>query len=491
MYVLERKKPEKVFRFFEEICRIPHGSGNTKALSDYCVTFAKERGLACWQDRHNNIVIYKKGSAGSQQAAPVIIQGHLDMVCEREADREIDFTKEGLQLFVEGDFVRARGTTLGGDDGIAVAMALAILDDDTLVHPPLEVVFTVDEEIGMLGAAAMDAGVLRGRTLLNLDSEEEGHFLVGCAGGMTATCHLPLERGQWRGVPAAVRVRGLAGGHSGVEIDKEGANANVLLGRVLYALKKRTHFTLLHVEGGLKDNAIPRSAGAVLMLAPGDEAAFLEEVKRQEAQLIAEYRKTDAPILEGTLSLSASEEALIENRLPFSEGSTAAVITALRCLPSGVQRRSPDIEGLVQTSLNPGILETTDEAVRLTYSVRSSVASEKEALFEKLECLTEALGGTVTRAGDYPAWEYKEEAPLRELMGEVYREMYKKEPVMEVIHAGVECGLFSEKLPGLDCVSYGPDIFDIHTPKERLSVSSTERVYAYTLEVLRRLAKWE
>lgn len=488
MKVLDNLVPEKVFYYFEELCNIPHGSRNTKAISDYCVNFAKERGLAYHQDASNNIIIFKNGSKGYESSSPVIIQGHLDMVCEKEKDCTIDFEKEGLSLAIDGDYIYAEGTTLGGDDGIAVAMALAILDDDTLEHPPIEAVFTVDEEIGMLGAVAMDCSSLKSRLMLNLDSENEGHFLVGCAGGMMMECAFPAERRRWGGEMVSVHVNGVTGGHSGVEIQKQGANANMVLGRVLYALKKKTAFTIVRVDGGLKDNAITRSSRAVLMLAPGEEDSFLEIIKEQQDIISKEYHKTDADLsIEAFLEISTEDAASVEGMLPMIEESGSAVITALRTFPWGVQKMSQDMEGLVQTSLNPGILSTGMDKVSLTFSVRSSVASEKEELCDRLKCLTESLGGTVNRSGDYPAWEYVEDSKLRTLMGDTYREMYKKEPVMEVIHAGVECGLFSEKMPGLDCVSYGPDIFDIHTPQERLSISSTKRVYEYTLEVLKRL----
>lgn len=488
MGVLDNLAPEKVFYYFEELCNIPHGSKNTKAISDYCVAFAKERGFAYHQDSSNNIIILKNGSKGYEDSAPVIIQGHLDMVCEKEKDCTIDFEKDGLDLAIDGDYIYAKGTTLGGDDGIAVAMALAILDDDTLEHPPIEAVFTVDEEIGMLGAVAMDCSPLKSRLMLNLDSENEGHFLVGCAGGMMVECAFPATRRRWGGKLVSLHVNGVTGGHSGVEIQKQGANANVILGRVLYALKKKADFTVVRVDGGLKDNAITRSARAILMIAPGQEELFLDIVKEQQEVIAKEYHKTDANMaIEGFTELSSEDAASAEGVLPLTDECANAVITALRTFPWGVQKMSQDMEGLVQTSLNPGILATTEEKVSLTFSVRSSVASEKEELYERLVCLTESLGGKVNRSSDYPAWEYVEDSKLRTLMGDTYREMYKKEPVMEVIHAGVECGLFSEKMPGLDCVSYGPDILDIHTPQERLSISSTKRVYEYTLEVLKRL----
>lgn len=488
MGVLNELKPQKVFQFFEEICNIPHGSGHTKEISDYCVEFARKRGLRYRQDEKNNIVILKKGSVGYEKEEPVILQGHIDMVCEKEADCTLDLEKDGLQLAVEGDLVYAKGTTLGGDDGIAVAMALAILDDDTAKHPPLEVVFTVDEEIGMLGASAMDCSILKGRRMLNIDSEEEGHFLLGCAGGATVTCTIPVKRRRWRGQTAIVRISGVTGGHSGSEIQKEGANANVLLGRILYRLNQKTEIALIRVDGGSKDNAIPRSSEAVLMLVPGEEEVFLSVLEEMQEELAKEYHKTDPDLLiEGWTQIAETEAKNAGKWLPLAKESTNAVITALKCLPFGIQRMSPEIEDLVQTSLNPGILMTGEEETAISYSVRSSVDLEKKELIERLACLTESLGGSIRLEGGYPAWERKEDSTLQRLMEEVYREMYGQEPVLEILHVGVECGLFAGKMPGLDCIAYGPDVYDIHTTKERLSIASTKRVYEYTLEVLSRL----
>ena len=488
MAVLNELEPKEVFRFFEEISAIPRGSRDTKRISDYLVAFAKERDLKVIQDEVNNVIIFQPGTPGYEESEPVILQGHMDMVCEKTSESTHDFENDGLELYVEDGFLKAKDTTLGGDDGVAVAMALALLDSREIPHPPIEAVFTVDEEIGMLGAVAMDCSSLKSRLMLNLDSENEGHFLVGCAGGMMVECVFPAERRRWSGKVVSVHVNGVTGGHSGVEIQKQGANANVILGRVLYALKKKVAFNVICVDGGLKDNAITRSSRAILMLAPGEEEIFMDIIKEQQEIITKEYHKTDANMsIEGFLEVSKEDEASAAGKMPLTEACGNAVIAALRTFPWGVQKMSQDMEGLVQTSLNPGILATKEDEISLTFSVRSSVASEKEELYERLVCLTESLGGKVNRSSDYPAWEYVEDSKLRILMGDTYREMYKKEPVMEVIHAGVECGLFSEKMPGLDCVSYGPDIFDIHTPQERLSISSTKRIYEYTVEVLKRL----
>ena len=477
MAVLAHLEPKNVFRFFEEMSAIPHGSYNTKAVSDWCVAFAKERGLEYYQDEANNVIIIKEASAGYENAEPVILQGHLDMVCEKEADCAKDMTVEGLDLAVDGDWVYAKGTTLGGDDGIAVAMGLAALDDDSLPHPRLELILTTEEEMGMEGAAALDVSPIRGRKLINIDSEEEGIFTVSCAGGARANCVLPIRREAFAGETIAITVAGLAGGHSGVEIHKQRGNADILLGRVLRAAAAKTELRILCAGGGLKDNAIPVEAGA--KLAVKDRGAAMAAVAEMDAVFKKELQTADPGVFVRAETCTAEQE-------PMDEDSTKRVICLLTCAPNGVQTQSLDIPGLVQTSLNLGVLETGEDALRASFCIRSSVASEKEMLQDRLACLTESLGGSVTFSGDYPAWEYRKDSPLRELMVEIYRQQYGSEPQVEAIHAGLECGLLAGKLPGLDCVSIGPDLRDIHTPRERMSISSVQRVWAFMLEVLRR-----
>lgn len=477
MPVLDHLEPNSVFRFFEELCAIPHGSRNTRAVSDWCVEFAKARGLEYYQDSANNVIIIREAAPGYEAAAPVILQGHLDMVCEKEPDCAKDMAREGLDLAVDGDLVYARGTTLGGDDGIAVAMALAVLDDPSIPHPRLEVVLTTEEEIGMLGAAALGTAPLRGRQLLNLDSEEEGVFTVSCAGGSLTRCALPVTREPFAGTALMVRVSGLAGGHSGAEIHKGRANADVLLGRVLRAMAAETELRLVSAAGGLKDNAIPVQAEAVAVTAAADRAKAAAAALAEA--LKGEYRAADPGLTVELLPTKTVE-------LPMDGASTRRALCLLACAPNGVQEMSHDIPGLVQTSLNLGILETGAAELSAVFCVRSSVASRKEMLHDRLRCLTEALGGTVDISGDYPAWEYCRDSALRERMVEVFREQYGHDPRIEAIHAGVECGLLCGKLPGLDCVSIGPDLTEIHTPRERMSISSVQRVWAFVLEVLRR-----
>ena len=477
MAVLDQLEPKNVFRFFEQMCAIPHGSYNTKAVSDWCVAFAKERGLEHYQDEMNNVILIKEASAGYEEAQPVILQGHLDMVCEKVPGCEKDMAREGLDLAAEGDYIYAEGTTLGGDDGIAVAMALAALDDESLPHPRLEVILTTEEEVGMDGAMALDVSPIRGRKLLNLDSEAEGVFTVSCAGGSMAACGLPVARAPFGGDILRVRVEGLTGGHSGAEIHKGRANANMLLGRLLRAMAAETELRLVSADGGLKDNAIPVAAEAVVAAEDGRKAKAAAE--RMAACFQTEYRRSDP-----MLTVTAEEAAAAWQ--PMDASSTERTVCLLACAPNGVQTMSQDIHGLVQTSLNLGILKTGENAVTASFCIRSSVDSEKEMLKDRLACLLAQLGGGVSFSGEYPGWAYRPDSPLRELMTEVYREQYGREPKVEAIHAGLECGLLAGKLPGLDCVSIGPDLLEIHTPREKMSISSVQRVWMFVREILKR-----
>lgn len=480
MRVLEQLQPQKVFYYFEELCRIPHPSGSTKAISDYCAAFAKERGLEYYQDSLNNVIIIQPASPGYEKSPAVILQGHLDMVAEKDPDSPIDFTRDGLDLRLDGDAIFAKGTTLGGDDGIAVALALAVLDSPELAHPRLEAVFTVDEETGMDGAKGLDCTPLQGRLMLNMDSEEEGIFTVSCAGGTGAVVSIPLTRQACGCGKAKVAVTGLTGGHSGAEIDKGRANANILLGRVLNALRKAADFRLIACGGGQKDNAIPLAAEAEIALC-GCECSAAEQVCRDmEAALRREYAVSD-PNLTVTFTPCGEAESCCD------PASTEKVLDFLLLTPNGVAAMSQDMPDLVQTSSNLGILRSHEDALEAHISIRSSVTTQKRMLLERVQHLAVLLGGAAEVAGDYPAWEYKRESALRDLMAEVYQDQYGTKPQILAIHAGLECGLFSDKLPGLDCVSFGPDMQDIHTSREKLSAASVQRIWAFLTEVLRRL----
>lgn len=473
-------KPEKVFYYFEQLAAIPHGSRNTKQISDYLVSFAKEHQLEYYQDEANNVVMIQEASAGYEQADPIIIQGHMDMVCEKENNVDIDFEKDGLKLYVDGDFLKAEGTTLGGDDGIAVAYALAILDSPEICHPRLEIVITVDEEIGMLGAECIDLSMLKGHKMLNIDSDVEGHFLTSCAGGMTVQTEIPVSYINQQGLTADITVTGLMGGHSGSEIDKERANANIVMGRVLKYLADRMEFGIRSLAGGLKDNAIPRECTAGLLIPEDETEEFHSYLAGIEQLLKKEYAASDAGICIKAVIGTTQKAAVL------SYASMTKILFYLRNVPDGVQNRSMIMPGLVETSLNTGIMELREDALMLTASVRSSVSTRKENLKDKLEYLAEFLGGTVSVSGDYPAWEYRADSDIRTGISEVYEELFSEKPVFEAIHAGLECGILSGKIADLDCVSFGPNNYDIHTPNERLSISSTEKVWTLLVEFLKR-----
>lgn len=481
MAVLETLKPERVFYYFEEICKIPHGSGNTRQISDYLVQFATERKLRFIQDEMGNVIIFKEASKGYENAPTVILQGHMDMVCEKTAESLHDFETEGLKLCVDGDDIYAENTTLGGDDGIAVAYELAVLEDETLAHPALEAVFTVDEEIGLLGAEGLDTSVLKGKYLINLDSEAEGYLWSGCAGGLRSYSELPVKRVEASGLSYHVTIDGLLGGHSGAEINKNRANAVMLLARFLHECSNEMELLLYDMKGGQKNNAIPRKAEAEVLISAEDARQFEKIADIFTQTLRKEYTGSDEKI---QVCVEKQEETTKEVLHPASQEK---VLFFLIHYPNGVRKMCGFIEGLVETSCNVGIVRLMPSTFICETSVRSSVGSEKRALADQIRYLTEFLGGEYDEDGNYPAWEYKKDSVLRPLMTEVYKEMYHKEPVIEVIHAGLECGLFYERIEGLDCVSIGPDMRDIHTSEERLSISSTKRVYEYLIEVLKRI----
>ena len=479
MMLSEELYPQRVFYYFEQIAAIPHGSRNTKAISDFLVNFAKEHNLVWYQDENNNVVIVKEASAGYEAAEPIIIQGHMDMVCEKEKGVDIDFEKDGLKLYIDGDILKAEGTTLGGDDGIAVAYALALLDSQEIAHPKLEVVITVDEEIGMLGADAIDLSMLTGHTMLNIDSDVEGSFLTGCAGGMAVNVTLPIKRVMQSGEKVALTITGLEGGHSGSEIDKEHGNANILMGRLLRALFEETPFGIISLAGGLKDNAIPRECVTELLV-PQENVNLVKEIAdKLDIELKKEFMTADPSVCIEFEDLGKKEERILDF------GSVSRVIFYLRSVPNGVQHMSQVMHGLVETSLNLGIMELKEDALHTVTSIRSSVGTRKADLLDRVTAIVELLGGEAEVEGDYPAWEYKQDSSLRPQIAKVYKQLYGKDPVFETIHAGLECGLLSEKIKNLDCVSFGPDNFDIHTPKERLSISSTGRVWDFIVEFLR------
>ncbi len=477
MKILNGLKPQKVFGFFEEISAIPRGSQDTEKVRKYCEDFANERNLRYVSDNAGNIVIFKPASMGRENEQPVIIQGHLDMVWEKDETCNINFETDGLELAVDGDFVHAKGTTLGGDDGVAVAMGLALLDSDDVSHPPLEIVFTSDEERGMTGASALDTSVLQGKRMINLDSEAEGTLWVSCAGGVRADIELKVNYIDNSKPAYEINISGLHGGHSGAEIHRGYANANKVMGRLLAELNKEINFSLADINGGAMDNAITRDSRCVIA---SDAENVIDLIETIGKKLCAEIKENDP---DAVISVSDFENA----EKCMDKASTEKAVALLNELPSGVIAMSKEIDGLVETSLNIGVLKHSDGAVDYRFAVRSGKDGERKKLEDLLKQIAEKYSSSITFTTPYPAWEYKKESALRETMAQVYRDMFGKDMTVTAIHAGLECGLFCGKIKGLDCVSFGPDIYDIHTPLERLSISSTERMWNYLLKVLESL----
>ena len=477
MNKLKGLKPEKVFYYFEEISAIPRGSGHTEKIRKYCEKFAADRGLSFVSDDSNNIIIFKNGSAGRENEEPVIIQGHTDMVWEKDESCNIDFETDGLELFVDGDLIGAKGTTLGGDDGIAVAMCLALLDSNEYSHPPLEILFTSDEEIGMLGAADLDVSPLKGKRMINADSEAEGTLCVSCAGGARADVVFEPEYSSVKENIFSITVSGLHGGHSGAEIHKGYRNANMVMGKLLKKISDLIDFNIVDIYGGTMDNAITRESVCIISTA---QSAISYKIDKIISDISDECGNTDPEI-----RISVSESS--SDMLAMSNESTEKVIGLLNDLPGGVIAMSKEIEGLVETSLNLGILSHNEGKVSFSFSVRSGKDSERAKLLNRLKEISDSYACEFIVESEYPAWEFKENSPLRDTMASVYKETFGKEMTVTAIHAGLECGLFCGKIKDLDCVSFGPDMYDIHTPYERLSISSTERMWNYLLRVLEKI----
>ena len=465
-------EPKEVLGFFEEISAIPRGSGNTEAIADYLVGFAKNRELAHIRDGIGNVVIFQNGTKGYENSEPLIIQGHMDMVCEKDNNSMIDMKRDGLDLYVEDGFVRAHHTSLGGDDGIALAYVLAIMDSD-MPHPPIEAVFTVDEEVGMGGASAFDASVLRGKRLLNIDSEVEGVFTAGCAGGANVNVMIPTERVSMKGRMFVLTIEGLRGGHSGMDIDKGRANSNLLMARLLYTL--RDHIKIFELDGGTKGNAIPIYTKAVVVsdMNIADMAAQYDRIYKEELA-------SSDPDVEVTCSDEGMGEGMVC-------ANTEDILSFLIMAPNGVCSHSMEIEGLVESSLNLGVLSVRGSRLTALYTVRSSVRSKLKWLCQQINAAALCCGGELIIDGVYLPWKYRKDSPLRKVMTEIYTEQYGREPVVDVIHAGLECGIFEHKIKGLDAVSIGPNILDIHTTRERLDIASVERVWKFIKELLKRL----
>ena len=472
---LKGLQPERVMYYFEAISRIPRESGNEQAVSDYIKSIGEQLGFETIQDAHNNVIIKKPASPGKADADPVILQGHMDMVCAKEKDRNIDFYKDPIELIVDGDFITADGTTLGADNGIAVAMTLALLEDTEAVHPGIEALFTTQEETGMDGAVNVDGKHFKGKTLINIDSEEEGIFTVSCAGGVRILFRQPYTKVKNPyNRSYEIEISGLTGGHSGIEIHEGRANSIKLLGRVLNKIKSIAGISSL--EGGEKMNAIAKRAKAVVSVNE-DISPTIQQI---EQIFNDEFRVTD-PALKITVTECEKQE------LVMNQTSMINLINAMLLLPCGVQTMSKDIQGLVESSNNVGVLYTNEHVVIIESAARSSVKTLKDEIVDRFYAVGELTGGQVELQSEYPSWPYNPESKVRETMKQVYEKMVGRKPEIMAIHAGLETGILSERIGKIDMISMGPNMWHVHTPNEKLSISSTERTFAFLKEVLNTL----
>lgn len=474
---IKQIEPKKVFHWFYELNQIPRCSGEEKQVSDFFVNFAKERNLEVYQDEIYNVIIKKPGTKGYENLDPLIIQGHMDMVCIKGKDSNHDFTKDPIEMVVEGDFLRANDTSLGADDGIAVAYSLAILDSDDLKHPPLEILITTNEETGMDGVHGLSSKHLQGKTLLNIDSEEEGIFLVSCAGGATKNTRFKIEKEDNSGKGLEVKISGLKGGHSGMEIIKQRANAIKLMGRILDTARRKSDITLSKFTGGTKHNAITNIAQASFA------TQNVEEIKKVISDF-SEKLKEEYRVEDPGLKIDVKE---VQIEKTYTHELSENLIDYIFMAPNGVQYMSRDIDGLVQTSLNNAIIQEKGEFIEITTSVRSASSSSLREILNVLEVIGKRTGANIEEQGNYPAWQYDENSKIRDKALVVYKDLFGEEAEVSAIHAGLECGLLKEILPDTDMLSFGPNLFDVHTEKEHISISSAERVWKFLVALLESL----
>lgn len=462
---------QKVFYYFEKICSIPHGSKNMDAISDFLVEFAKERNLKYIQDEAKNVIIYKPATKGYENSGAVIMQGHIDMVCQKTEDSTIDFLKDPIDIYVDGDFIKAKDTTLGADNGIGASLILAVLDSDDISHPPIEAVFTTDEEIGMLGAAKLDMTNFSAKKMINLDCGDKNKAVVSCAGGVDVKISKELCRKITSGNKVTISIDGLLGGHSGGMIHLGRINANVLMGRILSYAKKIADFDILNLCGGDKGNVIPSRCRAELVVS--DAQSFCEKLEEYFDRLKEELSERESDL---DITLEIEEKA---NHSVISSENRDLLIYLLVSLPNGVVDMSKKIPNLVETSLNLGILNTDEDKSLILFTVRSNKQSSLDYMQEKLFFIAEHNGCTVEASGHYPPWEYKENSELQNIYLRAYKNKFNAEPIIKAVHAGLEGGVFTSKIEGLDCISIGPNMYDIHTVNEKLCISATKEFYDF------------
>lgn len=472
-------KPALVWKYFAEISLVPRGSKNEAAIGKYLVDTARKLGLAAEQDATGNVLARKPASRGREGAQSVCLQGHMDMVCEKNKDTIHNFLEDPLQLVRKGNFMTANGTTLGADNGIAVATCLAVMEDKNLEHGPLEFLFTVDEETGLTGANNLQPGFLQSKTLLNLDSEDEGELYVGCSGGRdnAGTWDAALDDAPAGGTGLLITVKGLKGGHSGLEIHTGRGNALKIMTRVLLGLAA-IGARVARIDGGNKRNAIPREAEAVVSL-PKAKAAQAGEFVEQMNQAI----KAELATVEPNLTIACQAQKGV--RKVLKKALQKRVLLTLAGLPHGVLKMSADIPGLVETSTNLAIIQTGKKAISIQTSQRSSVASEIDEAAQAVRAVFELGGATMTGSDGYPGWKPNIESPILKRAQSTYKSLYGKDPAVKAVHAGLECGIIGEKYPGMDMVSFGPTMREVHSPNEHLYIDTVEKFYAFLLAILK------
>lgn len=476
-YIIKNYNPISLCHFFEDISAIPRGSGNEGGIADFLVRFAADRGLEHCRDTLNNVLIKAPASPGYEKEPAVLLQGHTDMVCEKNSDTVHDFLTDPLDLYVEDGWLRARGTTLGADNGIAVAVMLALLDGEAPEHPALECLFTVEEEVGLAGAAGFDYSLISARRMINMDSEGEGQAVVGCAGGMRTAINIPAETAPAAGEAVTIKISGLMGGHSGMDIGTGRANANILMGRLLLALRRDVDYNLISITGGLMDNAIPRECEAVVTTR--DRGVICERAGRIAATIAGELVHDDSGFRLDCAPCTSSGDM-------FTCAATRRVISLLGSVANGVFAMSADVPGLVEFSRNLGIVRTNGGNICLTFSSRSAIQSRLEASADSCDALAELCGGTAEHYNRYPGWRYEKDSPLRDKYIAACRRVFRREPGIIAIHAGLECGLIKAAVPDMDIISIGPDMKNIHTPKEALNLESCERFWQILVGMLRK-----
>lgn len=474
--------PQPLWQWFAQICAIPHPSKHEQALSRHIQAWARDKGLAVLEDKVGNLIIKKPATAGMENRKTVVIQAHLDMVPQKNADKKHDFTKDPIEAYVDGDWVTANGTTLGADNGIGMASALAILGSDEIKHGPLEVLLTVDEEAGMTGAFALEAGMLEAEILINTDSEQEGEIYMGCAGGVDAEFTVPM---QWQPLPAGhqayrLNISGLKGGHSGVNIHLGRGNANKLLARFLVDQASELDFKVSEIAGGSLRNAIPREAEVVITLAADKRALLEQKVAAYQVLLQQELSAT-----EPALKLAVTETILPAQVMSIE--SQQSLLNLINVCPNGVMRMSDDIAGVVETSLNLGVITTQGDSVQVLCLIRSLIDSGREQLESMLASLAALAKVNVKFSGAYPGWKPDPSSPVMAIVKETYQDIYNKEPVIMVIHAGLECGLFKKPYPEMDMVSIGPTIRYPHGPDEMVNIETVGQYWQLLLAVLERI----